>query len=54
MSTGALLLLLLAARRPFAGQVLLSPYLRLQHPLAPLAGPLSLFARVSHRAPGRD
>ena len=42
VSTGALLLLQLAARRPLAGLVLLSPFLRLHHPLAPLAAPLSL------------
>jgi len=38
MSTGGLLLARLAARRPLAGLALLSPYLRLAHPLAPLAG----------------
>lgn len=37
-STGALLAALLADRRPVAGMVLLSPYLRLRHRLAPLAG----------------
>lgn len=38
LSTGAMLLLALAARRPLAGLVLLSPFLRLRHPLAPAAG----------------
>lgn len=38
MSTGGLLLAMLAARLPLAGLALLSPYLRLAHPLAPLAG----------------
>jgi carboxylesterase len=38
LSTGALLALLLARQRPLGGVVLLSPYLRLQHRLAPFAG----------------
>jgi carboxylesterase len=38
LSTGALLTALLARQRPLAGMVLLSPYLRLQHRLAPFAG----------------
>lgn len=38
MSTGGLLLAMLAGHRPLAGLALLSPYLRLAHPLAPLAG----------------
>ena len=38
LSTGSLLLLALAAERCPAGLVLLSPYLRLRHRLAPLAG----------------
>lgn len=38
LSTGALLLLALALQRQPAGVVLLSPYLRLQHRLAPFAG----------------
>jgi carboxylesterase len=46
MSTGGLLLL--ASRLPMAGLVLLSPYLRLRHPLAPAAGFLR-FLRRYHR-----
>lgn len=38
MSTGSLLLLTLARHQPLPGLVLLSPYLRMQHRLAPLAG----------------
>ena len=38
LSTGSLLLLLLAGARRPAGLALLSPYLRLRHRLAPLAG----------------
>lgn len=38
VSTGALLLAQLAAQRPVAGLILLSPFLRLQHRLAPWAG----------------
>ena len=38
LSTGALLLLTMALQRQPAGVVLLSPYLRLQHRLAPFAG----------------
>jgi carboxylesterase len=37
-STGALLLLALAAEAELAGLVLFSPFLRLRHPLAPLVG----------------
>ncbi len=37
LSTGSLLLLALARQRPLAGVVLLSPYLRLRHRLAPWA-----------------
>lgn len=43
MSTGALLLLLLAETQPMAGLVLLSPYLRLRHPLALATGLLRFF-----------
>lgn len=42
-STGALLLLAAAGRLPLAGLVLLSPYLRLRHRLAPAAGLLRFF-----------
>jgi carboxylesterase len=38
LSTGALLLLALALQRQPAGLILLSPYLRLRHRLAPFAG----------------
>jgi len=38
LSTGTLLLLMMARQRRPAGLVLLSPYLRLRHRLAPLAG----------------
>ena len=38
MSTGGLLLGLLASQKPLAALTLLSPFLRLAHPLAPLAG----------------
>lgn len=43
LSTGALLLLELAGQRPLAGVVLLSPFVRLKHPLVRAAG---LIARV--------
>jgi carboxylesterase len=52
-STGALLLLALAAERPLAGLVLLSPFLRLRHPLAPLAG-LLRHLRPYYRPPGTE
>jgi carboxylesterase len=42
-SAGALLLICLSLQRPLAGLVLLSPFLRLRHPLAPLAGWLRHF-----------
>jgi len=45
MSTGALLLLALAASRPLAGMVLLSPFLRLRHRLAPAIALLRFFKR---------
>lgn len=38
VSTGALLLAQLATQRPLAGLILLSPFLRLRHRLAPWAG----------------
>lgn len=46
MSTGALLLL--AARQPLAGMILLSPFLRLQHPLGPAAGLLRHLMGFKH------
>lgn len=49
MSSGALLLLCLAARVPLAGLVLLSPYLRLRHRLAPAVIVLRFFRRFQHR-----
>lgn len=42
-STGGLLLLAMAARTPISGLVLLSPYLRLRHRLAPAAGLIRFF-----------
>jgi carboxylesterase len=49
MSTGGLLLGMLAARRPLAGLGLLSPYLRLAHPLAPLAGVMQYWRPYQER-----
>lgn len=49
MSTGALLLLALAEQQPLSGLVLLSPFLRLRHRLAPLVGVLRFFKRYQHR-----
>lgn len=43
LSTGCLLILQLAVSVPLERQVLLSPYLRLKHPLSPWAGLLSFF-----------
>ena len=43
VSTGALLLAQLATQRPLAGLILLSPFLRLRHRLAPWAGLLRFF-----------
>jgi carboxylesterase len=45
MSTGALLLLALAANRPLQGLVLLAPYLKMRHPLAPFTGLLRFLKR---------
>jgi len=45
MSTGALLLLALAPSTPLAGMVLLSPFLRLRHRLAPAISVLRFFRR---------
>jgi carboxylesterase len=49
MSTGALLLLTLAVSRPLHGLVLLSPFLKLRHPLAPASGLLRFVKRFQHR-----
>ncbi|OHB31445.1 MAG: hypothetical protein A2X84_11770 [Desulfuromonadaceae bacterium GWC2_58_13] len=49
MSTGALLLLALAERKPITGLALLSPFLRLRHRMAPLVGVLRFFKRYQHR-----
>lgn len=48
-SAGALLLICLSAQRPLAGVVLLSPFLRLRHPLAPWAGWLRHFYPIQRR-----
>jgi carboxylesterase len=53
MSTGALLLLALSARKELAGMALLSPYLRLRHPLAPLVGMLR-FVKKYQRNPNAE
>lgn len=49
LSTGSLILLQLSLLRPIERLVLLSPYLRLKHPLAPLVGTLSHFIPFHHR-----
>lgn len=49
LSTGSLLLLALARQRSPAGLVLLSPYLRLRHRLAPFAGWLRYLKPYQHR-----
>lgn len=49
LSTGALLILQLSLVRHLERLVLLSPFLRLKHPLAPLAGALSLLVPYQHR-----
>ena len=56
MSTGGLLLALLASGAPLTGLVLLSPYLRLAHPLAPLTGLLHHWHPYQERplAPGDE
>ncbi|HAD03684.1 MAG: hypothetical protein A2005_06815 [Desulfuromonadales bacterium GWC2_61_20] len=41
MSTGGLLLLALATESPLAGLVLLSPFVKLKHPLVRFAGPIA-------------
>jgi len=50
MSTGAMLLLLLASQQPFAALALLSPFLRLRHRLAPLVGLLRYVKRYQRRS----
>lgn len=50
LSTGSLLLLALALRRQPDGLVLLSPYLRLRHRLAPFVGWLRYLKPYQHRA----
>lgn len=49
MSTGALLLLAQAVDRPLQGMVLLSPFLKMRHPLAPATGVLRFFRRFQQR-----
>jgi len=49
MSTGALLLLTLAASQPLRGLVLFSPFDRLRHPLAPATALLRFVKRFQHR-----
>jgi carboxylesterase len=49
MSTGALLLLALAAKRPLQGLALLSPFLNMRHPLATTTVLLRFFRRFQHR-----
>ena len=54
LSTGALLLLALAGRRPLSGAVLLSPFLQLRHPLAPAAGFLRYLRPYQQRPVSED
>lgn len=49
LSTGALLIITLAARQPLAGMILLSPFLRMKHRLAPAAGLLRFFKKYQSR-----
>jgi len=49
LSTGALLLVALAARQPLAGLILLSPFLRVKHRLAPAAGLLRFAKKYQSR-----
>ena len=49
LSTGSLLLLKLSLLRTFSGLALLSPYLKLQHPLADFAGLLSYIIPLQKR-----
>lgn len=49
LSTGALLLVALAARQPLEGLILLSPFLKVKHRLAPAAGLLRFAKKYQHR-----
>lgn len=49
LSTGALLIIALAARQPLAGMILLSPFLRMKHRLAPAAGLLRFIKKYQSR-----
>jgi carboxylesterase len=49
LSTGALLLIALAARQPLEGLILLSPFLRVKHRLAPAAGLLRFIKKYQSR-----
>lgn len=49
LSTGALVALLLSAQQPVERLILLAPFLRLRHRLAPFAGLLSLFLPYQKR-----
>jgi carboxylesterase len=49
LSTGALLLVALAARQPLEGLILLSPFLRVKHRLAPAAGLLRFAKKYQSR-----
>jgi carboxylesterase len=50
LSTGALLTLQLSLKRSPQRQILLAPFLKLRHWLAPFAGPLSLFIPFQNRS----
>ncbi|MEZ4484923.1 MAG: alpha/beta fold hydrolase [Syntrophotaleaceae bacterium] len=54
LSTGALLLIPLAARHPLLGMILLSPFLRVKHRLAPAAGLLRFVKKYQHRPLASD
>lgn len=49
LSTGALLIIALATRQPLAGMILLSPFLRMKHRLAPAAGLLRFVKKYQSR-----
>lgn len=49
LSTGALLLITLAVRQPLEGLILLSPFLRMKHHLAPAAGLLRFIKKYQSR-----